>query len=71
METKCACGKLLHYNDKYIQRLVEMIVMDMGELISVTVLFKKKYRTFLVQRHYIALHGIKAIELPKLGFEEI
>lgn len=28
-------------------------------------------RTWLVQRHYIALHGLKSSELPKLKFPEI
>jgi len=28
-------------------------------------------RIWRVQRHYIALHGIKAEELPGLGFQEI
>ena len=28
-------------------------------------------RAWLVPRHYIALHGLKAWELPGLGFQEV
>lgn len=63
----CHCGKPLHYSSKMIQRKVEGIVEKQGEFVPV----KIGDRTWLVQRHYIALHGLKARELPSLGFEEV
>jgi hypothetical protein len=63
----CHCGKPLHYSDPEIQRMVETLIRTQGEYLPVTV----GERTWLVPRHYIALHGLKAIELPFLGFEEV
>jgi hypothetical protein len=63
----CHCGKPLHYLNLDVQRVVEEFVRLHGTHIRVTV----GGRTWLVQRHYIALHGLKAAELPRLGFEEI
>lgn len=65
----CHCGKPLHYSDWGIHYLVDSIIAERGgdQYIPVTV----GKRTWLVQRHYIALHGLKAKELPRLGFEEI
>lgn len=63
----CHCGQPVHYTDQAIQRIVERIVAELGEYIPITVLD----RTWMVQRHYIALHGIKAWEISQLGFEEI
>jgi hypothetical protein len=70
-EKMCACGKPLHYTTPHIQELVERLVADSGECVKVTVLG----RTFLVPRHFIALHSLKGSDLPKLavqyGFEEV
>jgi hypothetical protein len=63
----CHCGRPLHYTDPVIERMVRALIRDLGDYMNVTV----EGRTWLVQRHYIALHGIKAVELPFLGFEEI
>ena len=62
----CACGKPLHYKNKVTERMVQMLVDELGEYIAVTV----DGKTFSVQRHYIALHGIKDKDLDKLGFSD-
>lgn len=62
----CPCGRPLHYSDPKIQAAVESLIKALGPTIPVTV----GGRTWKVPRHYIALHGIKAVELPFLGFEE-
>jgi hypothetical protein len=66
--SKCHCGKPLHYNDPSVRAFVEEIISKQGLFIEVQVVGGKKY---LVDRHYIALHGIKAKEIPTLGFKEI
>lgn len=64
----CHCGQPLHYTDPGIEQTVRQIIAATGsEDIAVTV----NGRTWLVQRHYIALHGLKALDLPGLGFPEI
>lgn len=63
---RCPCGRPLHYTNPKIQEVVETLVRDLGENIPVTV----GEKTYLVSRHYIALHGLKASELPDLGFPE-
>ncbi len=61
----CPCGQPLHYNDPIIKATVEQLVADLGEDIQITVLGKG---TYLVPRHYVALHGIEASEIEALGF---
>lgn len=61
----CPCGKPLHYSDIEIQLVVEKMIDELGEYTDVTT----PDGTWRVSRHYIALHGIKANELPDLGFE--
>lgn len=68
MKIKCACGKLLHYTDDYVKLMVGEMVVAKGEYMKVTVPSKG---TFKVPRHYIALHGLKAEEIDKLGFERV
>lgn len=63
----CACGRALHYRDERVKRMVCDLVSDNGPDLLVTI----EGRTWLVQRHYIALHGVKASELPGLGFVEV
>ena len=65
--TLCHCGKPLHYNNPIIQAAMENMVAKFGENVKITV----DGKTYLVQRHYIALHGIKGGELPTLGFKEV
>jgi len=63
----CHCGKPLHYTDPAIKLFVEKYIRELGEMMKV----KCNGKTYLVSRHYIALHGLKAVDLPSLGFEEI
>jgi len=65
-QTMCACGRPLHYSDSLLQEFVQRMVDELGENIRVTT----RERTWLVPRHYLALHGLKAWELPGLGFPE-
>jgi hypothetical protein len=68
-EHLCHCGKPLHYNNPDIKRAVDKLVEGNGEYITIT--SAATGRSFRVQRHYIALHGVKERDLPNLGFEEI
>ena len=65
--TQCHCGRPLHYSDPEAQATVERLITERGEYVAITV----GDRTWSVQRHYIALHGINASELPALGFTEL
>ena len=65
-EERCHCGRPLHYTDRATELMVKELVRQLGEYIKITV----DGRTWLVQRQYIALHGIKGSELPTLGFQE-
>jgi hypothetical protein len=58
----CACGQPLHYSDPAIERRVSRLVEQLGEYIPVEVAGVK----YKVQRHYIALHGLKAQDMPTL-----
>lgn len=64
---KCHCGEALHYTNSALQKQVQEIVDKFGPYIDVTV----AGRTFRVQRHFIALHGIKGKDLSTLGFTEV
>lgn len=66
-QTKCHCGKPLHYTQLGVERFMRAVVLEQGEFVKVTV----SGRSWMVQRHYVALHGLKASELPMLGFEEV
>jgi hypothetical protein len=66
--TMCHCGQPLHYTDPEIGKLVANLVRDLGEHLLVR---DSRGRQWKVQRHYIALHGIRDADLPDLGFEEV
>lgn len=65
--TLCHCGRPLHYTDPDVRRICEEIVREKGEFLLVDTPGGR----WRVQRHYIALHGLRAAELPKLGFERV
>ncbi len=67
-ENMCHCGKPLHYSNKSMQSLIEEMNARMG---SEYLIVKVGVRRYLVQRHYIALHGLAATEIAKLGFREV
>lgn len=66
-EERCHCGRPLHYVNPLVERFAREMVRRHGEYVPVTV----AGRTWLVQRHYLALHGFIAAELPMLGFREV
>jgi hypothetical protein len=59
----CQCGRRLHYAIPALETLVEGLCHAYGDQVSVLY----KGRAYLVQRHYLALHGVKAWELEKLS----
>lgn len=65
----CHCGKPLHYSDPALQAFVEYHVQKLGADVPVRVF--ETDRVWLVPRHYIALHGLKAEEIGSLGFKEV
>lgn len=66
-EEMCHCGKPLHYTDPLVADFTRDLIKHNGPTVKVSV----GGRIWDVQRHYIALHGIKASELPDLGFPEV
>jgi hypothetical protein len=66
---KCPCGKKLHYSSLSLQKIMEEMCTENGEFIRVTVIETGK--TYLVSRHFIALHGIAGSEMDSYGFEEV
>jgi hypothetical protein len=63
----CPCGEPLHYSDPVVKAQVTRLVEKLGEHVPITTVDG----TWLVSRHYIALHGVKADELPGLGFAQV
>ena len=62
----CHCGRPLHYSNWALYAWVEAMIREHGE----TVVVSLAGRSWKVPRHYLALHGLKASELEKLGFVE-
>jgi hypothetical protein len=67
VEELCHCGRPLHYSDPNIEEKVRGLIAMTGEKVRVTT----PGGTWLVPRHYIALHGLKASELPSSTFERV
>lgn len=69
----CPCGKPLHYRDSKTQLQVEDDIRDKGPYVEVTVLRLNK--TWLVPRHYVALHGVESNAILRmarqLGWQEV
>ena len=59
---RCACGLPLHYRDKQKEEEITKLSDELGEWMPVHFGNEK----YLVQRHYIALHGLKSNELEVL-----
>lgn len=68
MSKFCHCGQPLHYSDKNIEAQINELCEKLGDFMKVTDVQSGK--TFMVQRHYIALHGIKGKDVASLGFQE-
>jgi len=60
----CACGQLLHYKTPEREYMMCKIVRELGALIPFWIGAEEGY---MVPRHYVALHGVKASELPELA----
>ena len=63
----CHCGKPLHYTDPKALDFVNEMIRLKGPNLVVTV----NGRSWIVPRHYLALHGLKGSEVASLGFPEI
>ena len=63
MADLCPCGQPLHYSNRRTREFVEDLIADLGPTVRVII----PQGTYLVPRHYIALHGLKAWELPALA----
>lgn len=64
----CPCGRELHYSNPETERQVRQLVARLGRYQKITV---AGLGTYMVDRHYIALHGVKGEDIPLLGFERI
>lgn len=60
---RCACGSKLHYNSLSVMRHVQRVIERKGE----TILVQVGVESYAVQRHYLALHGLRAVDLPELA----
>jgi len=69
MNKYCHCGKLKHYSSKEQEQLVKEAEAKYGEFKKIVYLENGK--TYLVPIHYILVHGIKGVDLPKLKFMEL
>jgi hypothetical protein len=67
MAELCHCGKPLHYTDPVDEMKVRGFIEELGECMEI----QTPAGRWVVPRHYIALHGLTAEELPHLGFEKI
>jgi hypothetical protein len=66
-EEMCHCGRPLHYTDPLVADFTRDLIKNLGPTVKVSV----GGRIWEVQRHYLALHGLAAADLPELGFPEV
>lgn len=59
----CACGQPLHYSQPANQAIVQRLIDMHGPLLIV----RTPQGAWWVPRHWIALHGIAAADLPALA----
>ena len=71
LKPMCACGLPLHFTNKVNERNVQVLVRELGECVKM----ETPKGAFMVPRTYLALHGIKAADLPSLaqryGFQKV
>lgn len=60
---RCPCGQPLHYRDPSERAYMLRQVRRLGPTMAV----RTTDGTWLVSRHYLALHGIRPWELPTLA----
>ena len=67
----CACGRPLHYASGASRRAIERIIAAVGPTLAIMA----QGQTFLVPRHYVALHGVSSLTLATvardLGFQMV
>ena len=63
---RCGCGEPLHYHDPTIEAYVRDLIAQLGPTVRVRVLDGSGVVVH-VPRHYIALHGLTAEDLPALA----
>jgi len=67
----CPCGLPLHYENRREQAMVEALIDKFGEAMAV----RTTTGSWLVSRHFAALHGIDAstlaAEAARYGFAQI
>lgn len=68
---ECPCKEGFHIVDISVKEwaIVADQIKELGDKMKITITGTQK--SYLVPRIYIAVHGIRAIDLPKLGFKEI
>lgn len=68
---RCDCGEPLHYSRLQTKAYVELLIATVGPTQVVTT----PDGSWWIPRHYVALHGIKAEEIPSLaeqyGWEKV
>ena len=64
-EGMCACGLPLHYRSVLDQFIVDLLTSQAGG--DPNILVASPTGTYRVQRHYIALHGLRETELLALA----
>lgn len=69
MTELCHCGQPLHYTCKTTEKRVKTLIEGKGRYVAVTNI--ETMKTYKIDRHYIALHGIKGELLDTYGFEEV
>lgn len=62
-DSLCPCGKPLHYTDPSLRAWVDDLVRTIGPCIRV----KTPFGTYMVPRHYIALHGLEGNEVHRMA----
>lgn len=62
-EQMCPCGRPLHYSSEQLREEVQTVVDVMGPDIVV----ETPAGRYLIPRHFIALHGLKAAQVPDLA----
>lgn len=64
-EVTCSCGQPLHYTRPDMQAIVERLIGELGPNVCVQI----GIDAYMVPRHFIALHGLKAWELSDLALK--
>ena len=59
----CPCGLPLHYTDRRIEGYVRTLIHEHGPTVEI----HTPEGVWRVPRHYIALHGVKAENVPQLA----